>query len=153
MDVELRPATEAEHPRLAALRWQWDVEYERDAIMSYPEYEALFLQWLADRRATHTPWVAVAGEAVVAMAYLCRVERSPSSASGTRWVAEVQTVYVHPDHRSQGIGSRLVTAMLDQARADGARRVMVHAADDAVQVYRRLGFAPDEVLMQIEWQK
>ncbi len=38
-------------------------------------------------------------------------------------LAEIRTVAVHPDHRGHKLGHRIVTALLDQARELGVRRV------------------------------
>ncbi|MPV39089.1 ribosomal protein S18-alanine N-acetyltransferase [Georgenia subflava] len=59
--------------------------------------------------------------------------------------AMVMTVGVDAAYRRRGIGGRLVEALLDQARHDGARSVLleVRASDEGAQrVYARAGFAP-----------
>jgi ribosomal-protein-alanine N-acetyltransferase len=55
------------------------------------------------------------------------------------------TVGVDVAYRRQGIGARLVDALLDAARRDGARTVLleVRASDEGAQrLYRRAGFRP-----------
>ena len=59
-------------------------------------------------------------------------------------LAEVQNVYVLPEHRGRGLGGHLTSATVAQALADGARRVFILA--DAFgrpqHLYARLGFRP-----------
>ena len=68
--------------------------------------------------------------------------------AGLLWVLDevhVTTVAVHPDRQGEGIGTRLVVALLEEARADGASSATleVRAADHRTQrLYGRLGFQP-----------
>lgn len=59
--------------------------------------------------------------------------------------AQVMTVGVDAAHRRRGIGTLLLEALLEAARADGARSVLleVRASDDGAQrLYARAGFVP-----------
>jgi len=54
-------------------------------------------------------------------------------------------VWVDPRFRGAGVGRALVDAAVDQARAAGRRRVVLHVAagnDPAAALYRRAGFVP-----------
>jgi GNAT superfamily N-acetyltransferase len=59
--------------------------------------------------------------------------------------AEIESVHVHPAHRSHGIGTTLMRAAIEQAQALGCYRVQLtsnevrHAAH---RFYQRLGFTP-----------
>jgi GNAT superfamily N-acetyltransferase len=57
--------------------------------------------------------------------------------------AEIESVHVHPDRRAQGIGTVLVRAAIEQARAAGCYRVQLTSNEvrhDAHRFYERLGF-------------
>jgi GNAT superfamily N-acetyltransferase len=57
--------------------------------------------------------------------------------------AEIESVHVHPDHRAAGIGTALVSAAVEQARAAGCYRVQLTSNEvrhDAHRFYERLGF-------------
>jgi GNAT superfamily N-acetyltransferase len=59
--------------------------------------------------------------------------------------AEIESVHVHPAHRSHEIGTTLVQAAIEQARALGCYRVQLTSDDvrhDAHRFYERLGFTP-----------
>jgi GNAT superfamily N-acetyltransferase len=67
----------------------------------------------------------------------------PSSVHPVRG-AELESIHVYPEHRSAGIGSRLVEAFLAWAADHGAVRASVtaYAANEAaVRFYARHGFA------------
>ncbi len=59
--------------------------------------------------------------------------------------AEIESVHVHPDHRSSGIGTALMRAAVEEARALGCYRVQLTSnvvRSDAHRFYERLGFEP-----------
>jgi GNAT superfamily N-acetyltransferase len=59
--------------------------------------------------------------------------------------AEIESVHVHPAHRSHGIGTTLVRAVIQQAWVLGCYRVQLTSNEvrrDAHRFYERLGFTP-----------
>ena len=59
--------------------------------------------------------------------------------------AEIESVHVHPAHRARGIGTTLMRAAIEQARALGCYRVQLTSNEvrhDAHRFYERLGFTP-----------
>ncbi len=80
--------------------------------------------------------VAVAGDTLVGTGALRRTDRQ----SG-----EIVRVSVRRDWRGQGIGRLLVARLLEQAREQGLKRVVVETNNDwydAIGLYRRCGFVP-----------
>ena len=62
--------------------------------------------------------------------------------------AEIESMHVRADCRSRGIGTALVRAAVEEARARGCYRVQLTSnvvRDDAHRFYRRLGFEPSHV--------
>jgi len=47
---------------------------------------------------------------------------------------------VFKEHRGQGIGGRILVALMDEARADGLHSVYLHAQTHAQAFYQRFGF-------------
>jgi GNAT superfamily N-acetyltransferase len=62
--------------------------------------------------------------------------------------AEIESVHVHPDHRARGVGTTLMEAAIERARALGCYRVQLTSNEvrhDAHRFYERLGFTPSHV--------
>jgi len=74
---------------------------------------------------------------------LTEVERSDRSP----WILGM---VVHHDHRRVGIGTRLVAAAEDLARAHSYRLIWVATGPDAVDFYERCGWALDEELTLVK---
>ncbi|MDM7913516.1 MAG: GNAT family N-acetyltransferase [Methanotrichaceae archaeon] len=61
----------------------------------------------------------------------------------------IYTLDVHPDYRRKGIGSMLISALEENLRADGAKRIRLEAALDnpaALVLYRKAGYREEEIL-------
>ena len=90
-------------------------------------------------------FVARDGDAIVAMAAL---HFTTSTAEGGK-VAWFEDCIVRPEHRRQGIGKALLAYVIAQARAEGARRVMLLTDGDnasAQALYRQSGFRDSAML-------
>jgi ribosomal protein S18 acetylase RimI-like enzyme len=55
-------------------------------------------------------------------------------------VGHIGSVAVDPPWRRQGIGERIVTFLIDEARSHGLERLELHATPGGEGIYRRLGF-------------
>ena len=64
-------------------------------------------------------------------------------------VALLEDMVVHPDHRGEGVGSRLVEAAIETARESGCRRITLltdHDNEAAQRFYGRHGFEPSSMI-------
>jgi ribosomal-protein-alanine N-acetyltransferase len=121
---------------LERMRW-WHVAellpVERALFQPEPWSERLFWSELGQLDTRHY-LVALADGAVVGYAGLCDYPDE----------AFVQTVAVAPDAQGQGLGGRLLTALLDEADRRGQRTVSLEVRadnDPAQRLYARHGFA------------
>jgi GNAT superfamily N-acetyltransferase len=90
-------------------------------------------------------YVAREGAKVVAMAAL---HFTTSTAEGGK-VAGLEDCVVRPEYRRKGVGKALLEHVIEQARAEGALRVMLLTDGDnagAQALYRKMGFAPSSML-------
>ncbi len=61
---------------------------------------------------------------------------TPESSGGVR----MRQVAVEPSHQNQGLGTQLVRAAEEFARARGFREITLHAREAAIPFYERLGY-------------
>ncbi len=91
---------------------------------------------------TYFNWVVHDGIALVAeneqhTAGFLIAERNSKAA------AHVTYIYVHPQYRSQGIGSSLMDHFLGSCRRKGVKYIDLHAKMDTTGFYKKFGFKPE----------
>jgi len=147
--VDDRIAQTEEFHQVAPLRWRWLIE-EDDGIPTtgYSESIAYFVDWARLSQQTHTCFVAAQDSEVIGMAWLTMLAREPSPRSLERLGADLQSVYIVPDHRSRGIGRTLIETVLSAAYESGIERAVVHSSPGAITAYERADFAPSPRLME-----
>jgi predicted GNAT family N-acyltransferase len=91
-----------------------------------------------DARAHHV--LAFQGGHAIGTGRLVMMPEPPPGESGT-W-AQVGRMAVVKAHRRGGVGSRLLTALEEEARRREVRGIMLHAQVTALDFYRRHGYAP-----------
>lgn len=58
---------------------------------------------------------------------------------------EIKRMYIVPSHRGSGLSDRLLAAVEEAAREQGAQRIVLHTGDQqraAIAFYQRHGYAP-----------
>ena len=83
------------------------------------------------------------GSRTIGVAYVATI----LSAEHCGLVAWLEELYVIPTHRCRGVGTALLTAVLERARGTGVVAMDLEVAADhrrAESLYRRLGFRPLE---------
>ncbi len=132
----LRPITPADLPAVAALH---------DAA-----FRALGAAYTAAQKEAHAAFVRTADYAAdVLRSDVWVAERDGRLLGSAGWIpaepgqGRIRKVFVHPDAARQGLGTRLVLAAEDRARAAGCTRFMLRAYLDAVPLYEKLGYVAD----------
>jgi GNAT superfamily N-acetyltransferase len=148
MDIGI--AGRADVAQLARLLWL-NAAPDQQARQSVESFADDLGVWWTDHSDSHFAFVARLTESeLVGMAWLALVPRAPRPGDTNRRSADIQSVYVLPDHRGNHIGSTLVQAAADHAFIHGATRVTVHSGRKAVPLYNRLGFNSSHQLLQLE---
>ncbi|MGW4465733.1 GNAT family N-acetyltransferase [Micromonospora sp. NPDC004704] len=126
-----------------------DTLEEEPARGAVDGFGAELAEWWAARRDSHVAFVArLRRPEIVGMAWVALVPRVPRPGATSRLSGDIQSVFVMPEHRGQGIGSALVRAASEHATQLGSVRVTVHSGRRAVPVYERLGFESSRQLLQ-----
>lgn len=145
--MKISQATRDDIDALAKLVWL-DTHGEEPTDRALTRFASDLANWW-QTRSTHLALVARDGEqAIVGMAWVAMVPRVPRPGSTSRHSADIQTVFVLPEHRGQGLGSALVQAAVHHAAGAGAARVTVQSGRTAVPMYERLGLRSSDRLLQ-----
>ena len=143
MSLALGTARSADVPQLVELL---GILFTQEAELSpAPDKQRRALERILADPSRARIYVAREGDRVLAMAAL---HFTTSTAEGGR-VAGLEDCVVHPEHRRKGVGEKLLGYVLEQAKAEGALRVMLLTDGDNVVaqgLYRKLGFKPSGML-------
>lgn len=137
--IVIRECVESAAADLARLRWTWRSEGRPTPVVDIDGFIRGFSQWW-EQRGDVVAYLAIDSGKPVAMAFLALVRRVPDPSALLRRHGDIQSVYVLPAYRNQGIGSKLVRALVDHARKAGCLRITVHSGSAAIPVYERAGF-------------
>jgi GNAT superfamily N-acetyltransferase len=147
--MEIRWAEERDLDTLALFRWQWGAE-RQVPTEEFESFRLRFLDWCGNQASSHRALVGVVDDEAVGMAWLARVARLPDADGPADLQVDLQSVYIVADRRGAGLGSLLVDAAFEAARAMGASLMTVHAGRRSLPLYKRLGFEPSGRLLQIQ---
>jgi len=153
-DPEIRPATAADIPDLARLRWHLYTE-QGPHDEPYETYVERFAAFASDALAREEwrAWVAESDGRLVGAMWLQSVARVPAPGRGDpRPIGYLTNAYVEPDQRSKGLGSRLLQIVVEHCEATDHVIVVAWPADDAYAFYERHGFErpPDPIVRRID---
>lgn len=144
--LEIRPAQTSEFDAVAALRFRWRSGERGERGLDTASFASALKEWAADRT-SHTPYLAWRGGVAVGMAWLVVVNRVPGPELFRRQSGTIQSVYVVPEERGRGVGTKLVERCIEEARSQGLEYLMLHHTERSEHLYRRLGFhAPTRYL-------
>jgi GNAT superfamily N-acetyltransferase len=146
--IVIRLAGDADVPALADLRRE--SAFELHPPSQDEEFGARFASWYEEEASRRLTWLAQDESEAVGMMNLVIFERMPRPGPDPgRW-GYLANAYVRPGHRNQGIGARLVEAILAYADGCGFARVVLSPSQRAIPFYRRAGFGPADALLSRE---
>lgn len=145
-DVFVRQVSNRDSAGLAALRRAWSEEMAGGALND-DGFEERFSRWSAAEESRRVMFVAVVGGQDVGMVNLAVFERMPRpEQASSRW-CYLGNAFVLAEHRDRGVGSALLDAAVNHARACGAVRIVLSPSRRSEPFYRRAGFGPATMLM------
>jgi L-amino acid N-acyltransferase len=149
--IEIRDATTADLPAILAIFN--DAVLHTNAV--YDETPRTFeaqQEWFAQRTAQHLP-VLVAAEAGLLAAFASYGPFRPWP-PGYRWTVE-NSIYVAPECRGRGIGTRLLAPLIQRAKAAGFH-AMVAAIDaenaPSIRLHAGAGFVKVAEMPEVAWK-
>jgi predicted GNAT family acetyltransferase len=85
-------------------------------------------------------WVLEGDDRIVASGAIWFLDWLPRPDDFTGRLAYLHSVYTIPEYRGIGLARRIVVAMLDECRAQGLKRISLHASPAGRSIYEALGF-------------
>ncbi|HTU81788.1 MAG TPA: GNAT family N-acetyltransferase [Candidatus Acidoferrales bacterium] len=139
--VTIRPARVDELGRFARMRALMAEEARSAWDREYPGWRERYAAYFADKQSAGDGQVffAVRGDDVVGVAAFSVTDEYRAQALGTPrgWV---NSVFVLPELRRQGVARRLMEAGIAWLRARGCVKVRLRTSDEGEPLYRSLGF-------------
>ena len=148
MNVLIREATDADLPALAAV-YAVDVETGTGTFETTAPSADEMGRRLAAVRALGLPWLVTEQDGrVVAYGYLGPFRTRPAY----RYTVE-DSIYVLPQAQGQGLGGRLLDALIAHCRATGLRQILAVIGDStntgSIALHRSRGFTDTGVLTKV----
>lgn len=130
--------------QLARLRWEFTAEDDETPTEPLEAFASSFAQtwagfWASGRWRV---WVAEAGGRLIGCVWVEWVDKVPRPRPRPASIGYVTNVYVSPPWRNRGIGRRLLSAAIDDARRIGHGQLFLWPTERSRPFYARAGFAP-----------
>ncbi len=121
-----------------------------DLAPQIPLWAAFFRDRIAE--GTYAAFIAETGDRIIGSGALLVHLTIPRPGDASDRAGRVQSVYVEPQVRRQGVARALMDAILTHARDSALVAVTLHPSDDARPLYAALGFeAADEMVLRRTW--
>lgn len=149
----LDPADRTDLAALISLRVAATAEQRREAGRPEPtageveEFAGALRTWVQQEQQHRTFYLVHLGQELIGMASMLAYRRMPKPGTAPGVWCYVGNLYVEARHRGAGVGQRLLTAMLDDAREWGAVRAVLSPSARSVPLYRRTGFGDADDLL------
>jgi phosphinothricin acetyltransferase len=146
--IAIRPATEADMDAVAGI-YAHHVRHGRASFETEPPATAEMRRRRADIVGRGLPYlVATGGDGVLGYAYAGPYRPRAAYANTVE-----NSVYLHPDAVGQGIGRRLLAALIEACEALGLRQMVAVVGDSAnlpsIRLHQALGFRMVGVLRDV----
>jgi GNAT superfamily N-acetyltransferase len=143
--ISIRLATREDIAALGELRATW--EAEQRGVVRDGEFGNRFRAWCDREWGQRTFWLALSDQDPIGMVNLCHFERMPTPGTPSGGWGYLANMFVVADHRSRGVGTRMVAAVLEHADASGFERVVLNPSERSRLFYSRAGFSPANTLL------
>lgn len=143
MAIEIRLASESDVATLARLRYEL-----RTSLHGAVENKEMFLgrcaAWMNERLQQGSDWqcwIAERQGIAVGAVWAQLVEKVPNPIAEPEHYVYLTNFYVRDEYRNQGLGSKLLAAVLDWARSKKAEMVTLEPTERSKPFYQRHGFS------------
>ncbi len=86
---------------------------------------------------------------VVGCAVICYIDTLPTFSHKTGKRAHLMNVYTKSDYRRQGIATKMVSMLIDEAKEKGVTEISLDATESGICLYEKLGFKKSNECMTL----
>lgn len=150
MDVEIRLASAEDAVTLARLRLELRSSSHR-LIEDEQSFLARCESWMRERLRTGSQWqcwIAESQATAVGAVWAQLVEKIPNPVAEAECLVYLTNFYVREEYRGEGVGSRLLAAVLEWSKSKNAEKVILWPTERSKPFYLRHGFSlADDVMI------
>ena len=148
-EITLRRLTEADLDDFIAIRiGQLREEGATEDLDLVPALKDYYRRHMAD--GTFVSWLAVDGDRIIGTSGMSFVEKPPYFGCPNGRIGLLSSMYTDPAYRRRGIARRLLSRVVEEARAYGCGSVQITASDMGVLLYTDFGFVKNGNFMQLK---
>ena len=147
-EATVRQASDVDVAALVALRRR--SREEDTGPIDDPDFESRWRRWYEQQRAHRVFFIAELDGEPIGTTNLLIYDRMPTPGQPAGQWGYLANMYVAAEHRDRGIGSQLMTALLDHARGLALDRVVLSPTQRSIPFYERGGFRPAHDLL-VQW--
>src|ERR1043165_2139527 len=149
--IEIRLASQNDAAILARLRWEL-----RSSTHKLTENEHEFLQrcesWMSERLRKGSLWrcwIAEQQTTAVGAVWAQLIEKIPNPVAEPEYHVYLTSFYVREKYRGEGLGARLLAAVLEWSKSKNAEKVIIWPTERSKSFYLRHGFSFADDLMSV----
>ena len=149
MEVKIRLAAESDAATLARLRYALR-SAAKDVVENEHEFLARCELWMKERLGQGSQWQCWLAECEtisVGAVWAQVVEKIPNPSGERECFVYLTNFYVREEYRGEGVGARLLAAVLEWSQTRMAHAVILWPTERSVPFYQRHGFSSAEDLM------
>jgi ribosomal protein S18 acetylase RimI-like enzyme len=153
-EITIVKAGKEDIPFLAEYRYR--MFCEMDEAVDYSQKKERFCaaarQYYADYldAPDEASYCAHCGSETIACGTIVFQRRPPHLKHKVGTTAYILNIYVRPDFRKQGLATRIMEALREEARARGVKKIGLHASRFGLPLYKKLGYVVKENYLELE---
>jgi len=143
MNVEIRLASEGDAVTLARLRLELRSS-SRQVFENEQEFLARSESWMKERlreRGQWRCWIAERQSTSVGAVWAQLIEKIPNPVAEPEYYVYLTNFYVREEYRGEGIGSRLLAAVVEWSKSKNAEKIILWPTEGSKTFYLRHGFS------------
>ena len=148
--IRVRRGRPADAEALARMRYDFRADLAPPAETP-PTFSARCATWMRRQLAPGSSWrcwIAELGGEIVGTIWLELIEKLPNPVAERECHGYITNLYVRPAHRGNGAGTLLLRQALEECESRGVDAVLLWPTPRSRSLYRRLGFAPPDDLLE-----